>query len=80
MAINYDQSNGLMRLLANTRENELNCNECLDKMPGFAERRLAGGTAPDELEAVKHHLSLCTECSEEFNALLTALKMMKRVP
>jgi uncharacterized protein with PIN domain len=63
-----------MRLLSITREHELNCDECLDNVAGLAEHELAGKPIPDALEAVQHHLTLCTECGEEYEALLTALK------
>ena len=59
------------------REHELNCNECLDKMAEFAERELAGKAVPDALEAVQHHLSICGECSEEYESPLTALQHLK---
>ncbi|MEW6114903.1 MAG: hypothetical protein AB1664_22420 [Thermodesulfobacteriota bacterium] len=77
MVLNVDQLKGLMRGLSKTREHELNCNECLDKMAEFAERELAGKPVPDALEAVQHHLSICGECSEEYDALLTALQHLK---
>jgi hypothetical protein len=77
MALTFDQIKGLMRSLGITRDHELNCNECLDKMAEFAECELASEPIPDSLEAVRHHLSLCAECDEEYEALLTALQRMK---
>ena len=77
MALN-DQIKGLLRLLSITRDHELNCNECLDKMAEFAERELANKPIPDQLEAVHHHLTLCGECAEEYESLLLALQRMKK--
>lgn len=74
VALNENQIKGLMRLLSMTREHELNCDECLDKVAGLAEHELAGKPIPDALEAVQHHLALCIECGEEYEALLTALR------
>ncbi len=77
MERNSDQVKRLLRLLSITRDDELNCNECLDKLAEFAERERAGKPIPDTLESVQHHLSLCTECREEYEALLRALQCMK---
>jgi uncharacterized protein with PIN domain len=77
MALNHDQIKSLVRLLRMTREDEINCNECLDKVAEFAECELAGKAIPEALKAVQHHLTICTECGEEYEALLTALKRMK---
>lgn len=78
MVLNFDQIKVLLRLLSITRDYELNCNECLDKMAEFAERELASERILGTFEPVKHHLTLCTECSEEYEALLRALKSMKK--
>ena len=42
----------------------------------LAELQLASQTISDSLQAVEHHLSICDECREEFEALLTALSGM----
>jgi hypothetical protein len=77
MVPNESQIESLLRLLSITREHELNCNEFLDKVAEVAEWEFAGKPIPDELEAVRHHLALCTECGEEYEALITALKRRK---
>jgi len=77
MELNYRQIKDLMFLLSITREHELNCNECLDKVAEFAECSLAGKPMPDALEAVRHHLTLCAECREEYEALLKALNSLE---
>jgi hypothetical protein len=73
MRFNDDQINRLLRQLSVTRDHELNCNECLVKLPEFAERELSGAGVPKVLQSVQHHLTLCGECSEEYDALLKAL-------
>jgi hypothetical protein len=78
MKLNSDQIRGLLRVLSVTREYELNCNEFLDMMAEFAERELADKPVPEALEAMQHHLTLCAQCSEEYEALLTALKLMRK--
>ena len=41
-----------------------------------AGRRGVGSALRAGLEAVAHHLSICAECCEEYEALLEALKAM----
>jgi hypothetical protein len=77
MALN-DQMEGLLRVLSMTRDHELNCNQCLDKIAEFAEHDLANKPIPDHLEGVHHHLTLCGECAEEYEALLLALQRMEK--
>jgi uncharacterized protein with PIN domain len=77
MELNRDQIRNLVRQLTMTQEHEINCNECLDELAEFAEYELAGKSIPDALKAVEHHLILCTECGEEYAALLRALKRMR---
>ena len=74
MSLSNKQIEGLTHLLGLTRDQELNCSECLDHVAEFAECELIGKPIPDALEAVSHHLSLCTECREEYEALFSALE------
>jgi hypothetical protein len=78
MRFNVDQINRLLRQLSVSRDHELNCNECLVKMPEFAERELSGKEIAQVLQAVQHHLTLCGECSEEYEALLSALHSVEK--
>jgi hypothetical protein len=66
----------LLRLIGLTRDDEIDCERCLALVAEFAERELAGRSISAGLEAVAHHLSICAECREEFEALLQALKAM----
>ena len=77
MALRDDQVRALVRALGITREHEIDCGGCLDMVAEFAERELAGSPIPDALETVRHHLSRCGECREEYEALFTALKHMQ---
>lgn len=47
----------------------LSCEECFERLDGYAESRLAGGPPADDLEA---HLVACPACAEDV-ASLTAL-------
>jgi hypothetical protein len=76
MSLSKDEIDGLLRLIGLTRDDEIDCERCLALVAEFAERELAGRSIPAGAEAVAHHLSVCTECCEEYQALLRALKAM----
>lgn len=77
MPLSDDQIRSLVRALGITREHEIDCGECLDLVAEYAERELAGRPIPDALETVRHHLTRCGECREEYEALFTALQRMQ---
>ena len=65
-----------MRLVGLTKDSEINCEQCLELVSEFAEQSLAGKSIPDGLKAVEHHLAICSECREEYEALQRALQGM----
>ena len=56
-----------------TREEEIGCDTCLDRVAAYAEAHLAGLPTPEALRLVERHLAMCEECQEEFLALAAAL-------
>jgi hypothetical protein len=74
MSLSKQEIDNLMQLVGLTKDDEINCERCLELVAEFAERVIAGGSIPAGLEAVAQHLSVCAECREEFEALLRALK------
>ena len=76
MPLSNEEIAELLRLVGLTRDEEIDCERCLALVAEFAERELAGRSVPAGLEAVAHHLSICAECFEEYEALLRALKAM----
>ena len=77
MSFTTEQISGLMSQIGITRENELNCNECLHHVAEFAECELTGKKVPEALDAVRHHLALCIECKEEYDELLKLLRTLE---
>lgn len=63
----------LMRLVGLTEDDEINCEQCLALVSELADRALAGKSIPEELRQVVQHLSVCSECKEEYEALENAL-------
>jgi hypothetical protein len=76
MSLSKEEINNLMRLVGLTKDDEIDCDRCLALVAEFAERELEGRSISVGLEAVEHHLSVCVECCEEYQALLRALKAM----
>jgi hypothetical protein len=76
MSLSKQEIDGLLQLIGLTRDDEIDCERCLALVAEFAEQELAARSIPAGLDAVAHHLSICAECREEFEALLEALKAM----
>lgn len=76
MKLSQKEIEALMRLIDLTRDDEINCDQCLSLVAEFAERKLEGRSVSDSLKAVEHHLSVCSECSDEYEILQKVLKGM----
>ena len=76
MPLSNHEIEALMRLIGLTKDDEINCEQCLSLVAEFAERHMAGKSIPESLKALAHHLSVCAECREEYEALQQALKNM----
>ena len=76
MPLSRKQIDGLMRLVGLTEDSEINCEQCLEVVAEFAELQLAGKSISESLKAVEHHLSICEECREEYEALQRTLDNM----
>lgn len=77
MPLSKEELDNLLRLVGITKDSEINCEQCLSLVAEFAEQELAGKTVSEGLEAVEHHLSICSECCEEYESLQRALKGME---
>jgi len=64
----------MVRGIAQTRDEEITCEECFEQVDAFAEMVLAGKPAAEAMPLVEHHLSMCADCRAEFEALLDALR------
>jgi hypothetical protein len=59
----------LVRLIADTREQELSCTECFDAIAAYVDLEAGGGDAAATLPALAQHLRQCGVCREEYEAL-----------
>ena len=64
----------LVKIIAETRETEIGCDECFEQLDSFAEAQLSGLEASAAMPLVGDHLDKCADCRSEFEALLTALR------
>jgi hypothetical protein len=76
MSLSKQEIAELLRLVGVTSVEEIDCERCLAQVAEFAERELAGKSVPAAQETVAHHLTICSECCEEYESLLRALKAM----
>jgi uncharacterized protein with PIN domain len=77
MLLSKNEIDALMRLIGLTKDDEINCEQCLSLVAEFAEQELTGNSIPEGLKALEHHLSICAECREEYEALQRALTDME---
>jgi hypothetical protein len=64
----------LARVVAETREDEIGCDECFERLDSFAEAELSGSGARSAMPLVGDHLDRCSDCRSTFEALLTAFR------
>lgn len=64
----------LFKMISNTREDEIDCDDVLNIVDVYAEAVARGEDPSEMLPLVKHHLELCAPCLEEYEALLRILE------
>ncbi len=69
----------LVRVVAETRETEIGCDECFEWLDSFAETELSGVEASTMMLLVGDHLDKCADCRSKLEALLSALRSSKRL-
>jgi hypothetical protein len=64
----------LIRVVAETHETEIGCDECFERMDSYAERELSGLDARAAMPLVGDHLEKRADCRSNFEVLLIALR------
>ena len=59
----------LLRLIELTAETEIDCTMCLERVPVYVDRELAGADVAREMADLHRHLAICGDCREEYEAL-----------
>lgn len=63
----------LLHMLDITHDDELSCGEVHELLDQYVELKLRGEDVDALMPLMKHHLEMCRECFEEYEALLAAL-------
>jgi hypothetical protein len=64
----------LVKVVAETREIEIGCDECFERLDSLAETELSGVDASGAMPLVRDHLVKCADCRGTFEALLSSLR------
>lgn len=70
----------VLMAVSRTREEEIGCDECFERLERFVEVELSGLDATSAMPLVEDHLQKCGDCREEFEVLLEALREEGRGP
>jgi hypothetical protein len=65
----------LVKVVAETHETEIACDECFEQLDSFAETVISGAEASAAMPLVGDHLGKCADCRSKFEALLRALRV-----
>lgn len=77
MKLTKDLLKNLIQAASMSHKDEIGCDTCFEKLHKFAEMKLAGKSPEEAMPLVEDHLKRCSECREEFEALLEALRTTK---
>jgi hypothetical protein len=64
----------MLGMIERTRDDEYSCDQVHELMDQFAEAVLRGQDAAKLMPLVQHHLDMCPDCREEFEALMRILQ------
>jgi hypothetical protein len=73
-SIKPDTLKEIVRRIMRTRPDEIGCETCFDSLDRFVDMELEGKDAAQAMPLIKRHLEICGGCSDEYQALLTALE------
>ena len=76
MTLDLDTLKQIVREAVTTHEDEIDCHECFLQLDQFIDMKLAGKNAEEAMPLVHDHLDHCTDCHQEFEALLDALNAL----
>jgi hypothetical protein len=65
---------GFLQVLESVREEECSCDEIYTKIDEYVEREVDKKDAAELMPLVREHLDVCSECCEEYEALLDILE------
>ncbi|MBI5946372.1 MAG: hypothetical protein HY864_18580 [Chloroflexi bacterium] len=63
-----------LKVLDNARAEEMSCGDLFMQLDEFVEREVNSKDAEKLMPLIHEHLDLCSECSDEYEALLAVLE------
>lgn len=75
MKLDQDLLKKLLKKVSRTRQEEFDCQDVYELIDIYAETTEKGQDAGEILPLVKHHLEMCAECLEEYEALMSILQL-----
>ena len=72
--LNLAEFRELARGILTTRPDEIDCEECFERLDRFTEMVSAGESPSRAMPLVHDHLERCPDCKQEFLALMAALQ------
>lgn len=64
----------LIQMIENTQEIEFSCDDVYQILDQYTETVYRGENAKELMPLVEHHIEICPDCREEFEALLRILQ------
>lgn len=64
----------LLKMIENTKEVEFSCDDVYHLLDQYSEAVIQGKNAKELMPLVEHHIDMCPDCREEFEALLRVLQ------
>lgn len=65
---------GFLRVLEDVRAEELSCDEIYSKLDEYVECEMDCKDAAHVMPLIREHLDICSECCEEYEALLDVVE------
>jgi hypothetical protein len=69
---------GFLRVLEGVRAEELSCDEIYAKLDEYVEREANKKDAARLMPLIRQHLDTCSECCEEYEALLNVIEKTEK--
>ncbi len=68
----------LLQMIRATKEEELACDDCLERLSEFVEHKLQNLQLDQAMKEVEDHLAACCDCKEEYELIRTAVEAIDR--
>jgi hypothetical protein len=68
----------LLQMIQATKEEELTCGDCLERLSEFVDHKLQNLQLDQALKEVEDHLASCGDCTEEYEMIRTAVEAIDR--